>query len=144
MCYKGARHHQHTSNVPESLRPACVLYGKMISFKLPQSASPRNPRHMVICTANPCVHVDATHDQSITRGRQGPRASFCVERVVPDSRIEDVTNNGLFVFLLAISQNMAYLTVEHIALPPFRQWGSSDGRRGRCMLWWTRCLGCES
>lgn len=38
-------------------------------------------------------------------------------------RIEGVTNAGLLAFLLAISQNVVYLTVRDVALPPFRQWG---------------------
>ena len=46
-----------------------------------------------------------------------------LERVVLD-RIEGVTNAGLFAFLLAISENVAYLTVQDVALPPFRQWGN--------------------
>ena len=46
-----------------------------------------------------------------------------LERVVLD-RVEGVTNNGLFAFLLAISQNVAYLTVQDVALPPFQQWGN--------------------
>lgn len=46
-----------------------------------------------------------------------------LERVVLD-RIEGVTNAGLCAFLLAISQNVVYLTIQDVGLPPFQQWGS--------------------
>ncbi|KAF8431088.1 hypothetical protein L210DRAFT_3561192 [Boletus edulis BED1] len=46
-----------------------------------------------------------------------------LERVVLDS-IEGVTNAGLLAFLIAISLNVVYLTVQDVALPPFRQWGN--------------------
>lgn len=46
-----------------------------------------------------------------------------LETVVLD-RIEGVTNAGLVAFLLAISQNVACLTVQDVALPPFQQWGN--------------------
>ena len=46
-----------------------------------------------------------------------------LERVVLD-RLEGVTNTGLLAFLLGVSQNVMYLTVQDVALPPFRQWGN--------------------
>lgn len=46
-----------------------------------------------------------------------------LERVVLD-RVEGVTNAGLYTFLLAISQNVVCLTVQDVALPPFRQRGN--------------------
>ena len=84
---------------------------------------------MVICTANPCVHhAQLTFSRSHVADKDlvhlFASSVRTLERVVLDGRIEDVTNNGLFVFLLAISQNVVYLTVQHIALPPFRQWGN--------------------
>lgn len=45
-----------------------------------------------------------------------------LERVVLD-RIVGVTNAGLVAFLLGITQSVVYLTVQDVALPPFRQWG---------------------
>ncbi|KAG9308218.1 hypothetical protein JVU11DRAFT_12234 [Chiua virens] len=46
-----------------------------------------------------------------------------LERVVLD-KIEGVTNAGLSAFLLTISRNVVYLTVQDVALPPIRQWGN--------------------
>ncbi|KAH0826797.1 hypothetical protein J3R83DRAFT_5220 [Lanmaoa asiatica] len=46
-----------------------------------------------------------------------------LERVVLD-RIEGVTNAGLCAFLLGISENVVHLTIQDVALPPFRQWGN--------------------
>ncbi|KAG8217027.1 hypothetical protein J3R82DRAFT_7343 [Butyriboletus roseoflavus] len=46
-----------------------------------------------------------------------------LERVVLH-RIEGITNVGLLVFLLSISQNVVYSTVQDVALAPFPQWGN--------------------
>ncbi|KAF8554120.1 hypothetical protein OG21DRAFT_1509254 [Imleria badia] len=68
---------------------------------------------------------------TISRSRVGDKdlvylftsSAKTLERVVLDS-IEGVTNAGLAVFLLGISQNVVYLTVRDVALPPFRHWGN--------------------
>lgn len=68
---------------------------------------------------------------TISRSRVGDKdlmhlfasSAKTLERVVLD-RIEGVTNAGLAVFLLGISQNVVYLTIQDVALPPFRHWGN--------------------
>ena len=145
MCYKGTRHHQHTSNVPASQLLSCchcppyALYGKMAALKSLNVHHPETLGIWQFALRSPaCMLTELTISRSHVADKDLVQIfalpARTLKRVVLD-RIEGITNNGLCVFLLTISQNVAYLTAQHFAFPPFRQWGNLIIRRAERALY---------